>query len=197
MKISSPAVVRLLPLALLAACGAVSSSFPVPTASHQSPAGFSFVLPANGVVEQFQTNPPFVEEGRIRGTAKINDQLVPYALRYSLIQTSASYTPNLVIDVEKGRCAVDRCKALENSSSTRDGTKIIRQVWPDDNGTLLVVVMLQRGARILKFSWTQENDKTKNPIAEAIAESAMLEEKGAAPSTPLPPSSASLTPVQT
>lgn len=174
----------------LGAC-ASSQPFPVPSAEYESPAGFSITYPSNGVREQYEARAPQLESGQIRGAAKIGGTLVPYTVRYSQYQLSEQYPAQLVVNVEKGRCLAEQeCKPLQNETRTDGPLTITRQRWPDANDSVLYAHMVQRGDRMVKLIWTQDENEPTNAIAEAIAASVSVDASEPAPKASVTPVSA-------
>lgn len=167
-----------LALIALTACSAgttPATSFPVESKVIDVE-GTHITVPAEANLDRYESFAPVTANGRISGAVKYQDQLRAYVVRYSVYMTGKEFQPRMVIEVPKGKCngGDPGCVPFVNEQVTVGETQVITQRWPDTDGSVLVVKMLQRGSRILKLTWNEQSG-AEDSIAEAITKAAIVD----------------------
>jgi len=188
----------LLPAAvLLASCTwttSVPASLPTSSRTFTHEQGFSILVPEKALEERIAPEGVIVAQGILRGAVQIDGALTPYALRYSLYEPNQNFTLDTLAASPKGSCiSAEDCSEHRETRDVRDPLTFVSQVWPQNDPGLLHVVLVGRGGRVLKFSWSDpQSNGTLTKLCEAMVNSVTLDAQGAtsnatpAPSTPVP-----------
>ena len=186
-----------LPLAalILASCtwtSGVPASLPTASRTFTHEQGFSLLVPEKAQEERIVPDGVIVSQGTFRGAAPVDGALTSYALRYALYEPNPLYSLDALAANPKGTCINDEsCTFLKETRSTRGALTIVSQMWPQTDPGALHVVLVGRGGRVLKFSWSDpDSSGILTTLCEAMVNSVMLEAQGtssnAAPASSAP-----------